>query len=311
MKSYAGIDVSKDHLDVALMPANETWRVDNTAKGIAELSEKLSKLQPEKIVLESTGGFELPLLMRLRGKDLPAARVNPRQVREFARSMGRLAKTDCLDSIVLALYGERMRPEVSRAPSEDERLFKGLVALRRQLVQSRTVEKNRRFTALDELKPLHDQIIEHLSEKIVEVEERMERMTRLDDGLSLKMALLTSAPGVGPTIARALLAELPEPGQINHKKIATLLGVAPLNNDSGKKSGRRFTWGGRAFARSMLYMAAWISARRNGPIRNFHQRLIEKGKPKKLALVACTRKLLVILNAMMRDEKPWRTGPKA
>ena len=306
MKSYAGIDVSMEHLDVAVMPSGQTWRVDNTDEGIAELSEKLSALKPQKIALESTGGLELPLLMHLRGKDLPAARVNPRQVREFARSMGWLAKTDCLDSVVLALYAERMRPGVSRAPSEEERLFKGLVARRRQLVETRAVERNRKFTALAELKPLHDETIAHLSAQIDEVEKRMAKLVRHNDEWKLKQALLTSAPGVGLTIARVLLVELPELGQLNRRKIATLLGVAPLNNDSGKRTGRRFTWGGRAFARSMLYMAAWIAKRREGPIRNFYQRLIKKGKPRKLALVACTRKLLVILNAMLRDEKPWR-----
>ena len=306
MKSYVGIDVSQDWLDVAVMPARRTWRTANNMKGIAELGEELLKLKPEKIAFESTGGMEIRLLIELSKRGLPAARVNPRQVRELARSMGTLAKTDRLDSIVLALFAERNKPEVSRAPTEQELLFKGLVTRRRQLVETRAVEKNRRFSAIDEMKADCDRLIEHLSLEIKLLEQRMKELARADDELGLKVTLLASAPGVGLTVARVLAAEVPELGELSHKKIATLLGVAPLNNDSGKDSGRRFTWGGRAFARSMLYMAAWISSRKDGKIKNFYLRLVQKGKPKKLALVACARKLLVCLNAMLRDEKPWK-----
>jgi transposase len=303
--TFVGIDVGKDHLDVHLRPTAEAFRVPNTDAGIAALVARLTPLAPAKVVAEATGGYEAPLAAALALAALPLALVNPRQVRRFAQATGRLAKTDALDAGVLAHFAQAVDPPVRPLPDADTQRLQQLVARRRQLIDMRTMEANRQDTAPPAvLKDIRD----HLSWLD-------RRIGRADDALAAAIAaspvwratddLLRGVPGVGPATARTLIAELPELGTLSAKRIAALVGVAPVAHDSGRQRGVRHIAGGRGGVRALLYMACLSAVRFNPVLRAFYRRLRSAGKAGKVALVATMRKLLVILNAMIRDRRPW------
>lgn len=305
-----GIDVAKKHLDLAIRFDSgeevETPHFENNSEGIAQLEELLCEVDPERIVLEATGGYERPVSAALAAAGLPVAVVNPRQVRDFARATGRLAKTDEIDARVLALFAERIQPEIRPAPSKDQEVFSGLVARRQQFQKMKTAEQNRLGTAPSEA--VRSDIEAHLSfleERLAETERQIEEAVENSPLWRKEEDLLCSVPGVGQKTAHVLMAELPELGEANRQEIAKLAGVAPLNCDSGQRRGRRSTWGGRASVRKALYMATLSATRYNQKIRAFYNRLIDRGKAKKTALVACMRKLLVIMNTMMKNRTHW------
>lgn len=300
-----GIDVARDRLDVAQRPGTEGWQVNNDQRGIADLVARLRALRPALVVLEATGGIELPLVGALAAAGLPVVVVNPRQVREFARATGRLAKTDAIDAQVLARFAEAVRPALRPLPDAATQQLGGLVARRRQVIEMLTAEKNRLQTAA----AVRGHIKEHilwLERSLSDLDRELGQVIHSSDIWRAQDNLLQSAPGVGPVLSTTLLAELPELGSLNRKEIAALVGVAPLNRDSGTLRGRRTVWGGRPQVRAVLYMAALVATRRNPIIRAFYQHLLAAGKPKKVALTACMRKLLTILNAMVRHHSSWR-----
>jgi len=256
------------------------------------------------VVFEATGGYEMPLYVGLDEAGLPAAPVNPRQIKEFARASGRLAKTDMLDARVIAHFGYALRPQARRIPESQE--IKEIVARRTQIVQMITAEKNRLRSARKSIRTRIQSHIDWLEKELDDVDSQLKRSIKDNPEWSEKDKLLRSAPGVGPVFSTALLAGLPELGKLDRKKIAALAGVAPLNNDSGTKRGRRTVWGGRAAVRGPLYMAALVATRFNPTIRKLYHRLLSAGKLKKIALIACMRKLLTILNAMLKHRTPWR-----
>ena len=315
---FAGIDVSKDHLDMTLRQAatrgeakrgNEQKaheRVTNTPGEIDALVERLVEADVEQVVLEATGGLERPLVAALAGADVPVVVVNPRQVRDFAKATGRLAKTDQIDANILALFAERIRPEVRELASPERQAFAALVARRRQLQKMRTAEQNRLQSAPSEA--VRSDIKAHLSflaDRLAETDRRLEEAVEESPVWRAEEHLLCSVPGVGEATARTLIAELPELGKVNRQEIAKLVGVAPLNTDSGSMRGQRTTWGGRASVRTALYMATLTATRYNDRIAAFYHRLLDRGKAKKVALVAAMRKLLVILNTMLKNGKAW------
>jgi transposase len=305
---FVGIDVSKDQLDVALRPSAERWAVANDDAGIATLVDRLGALTPALIVLEATGGLELPLTGALAAAGLPVVVVNPRQVRDFAKATGRLAKTDALDATVLAQFAEAVRPTLRPLPDAATQALGALLARRRQLLEMRTAEKNRLGSAA---RPLRREIQAHvtwLTRRLARLDEALARTIRESPVWREQDDVLQSTPGVGPGCARTLLAGLPELGTLNRKQMAALVGVAPLNRDSGTLRGRRTVWGGRAHVRAALYMSALAATRSNPVIRAFYQRLCAAGKPKKVALTACMHKLLTILNSMVKHRTPWRNN---
>ncbi len=307
-RSYVGIDVSKDHLDVAVLPSGEGWRVSHDTAGLGEVVERLQALEPAGVVLEATGGWEVSLAGMLALGGVPVAVVNPRQVRDFARATGKLAKTDAIDARILALFAERMRPEPRPLPDEAAQALGALVARRRQLLEMLTAERNRLGAAPKALRKGIQEHIAWLNQSLAEVDKDLGDTVRQSPLWREKEDLLRSVPGVGPVLSLTLLAELPELGSLSHKEIAALVGVAPLNRDSGTLRGRRTIWGGRAPVRAVLYMAALVATRHNLVIRAFYQRLLAAGKAKKVALVACMHKLLTILNAILKNRTPWRSA---
>lgn len=306
---FVGIDVSKDHLDVVVRRGDElrASRFDNAPTGIAALVERMAGIAPERVVVEATGGYERPVAAALAAEDLPVAVVNPRQTRDFARASGRLAKTDRIDAKALALFAERIRPDVRPVPSADQQALAALVDRRRQLIEMKVAEQNRLETASSEA--VRRDIERHLAfldERLAAAERQLETAVEESPMWRAEEKLLCSVPGVGTATARVLLARLPELGTASRQEIAKLVGVAPLNCDSGRRRGKRATWGGRAAVRSALYMAALVGVRYNQRLRRFYQRLLDRGKAKKVALVACMRKLLVWLNAILKTETPWQ-----
>ena len=304
---FIGIDVSKATLDIHARPSGQRWQVDNDANGRKELVAAVQALQPTLIVLEATGGLELPVATDLSVAGVAVAIVNPRQVRDFAKALGRLAKTDGIDSEVLALFGDKLRPEARPLKDEQQRALSALLSRRRQLVEMCSAEKNRLSTATDssvckDLK-VH---IRWLEKRLNGVDSDLDRMIRRSPVWKAKEDLLRGFKGVGPTVARTLNAELPELGTLNRQQIAALAGLAPFNRDSGTRRGHRCIFGGRAAVRSALYMGALSAIRYNPVIRTLYERLIQAGKPPKVALTACMRKMLTILNAMVRDGRPWQ-----
>jgi transposase len=302
---FVGIDVSQTCLDIAIRPG-ASYSLTHEEAAIVVLVEQLLALGPTLIVLEATGGMEIPLTSALATAGLPVVVVNPRQVRDFAKASGRLAKTDALDAQVLAQFAEVMRPQPRPLPDAETRALGALLTRRRQLVEMLTAEKNRLLSASS---PIRKRVRTH----IVWLERELEHTnTDLSDAIRQspvwreKDGLLRSVPGVGPVLTSTLLANLPELGTLTSKQIAALVGVAPLNRDSGTLRGRRTVWGGRAQVRAILYMSAIVAARFNPVIRSFYQRLQRVGKAKKVALTACMRKLLTILNAMLKHRTPWR-----
>ncbi len=303
---YVGIDVSKDTLDVAVRPTGQQWRVSNTEEGLGPLVERLQGLSPALVVLEATGGYEVPVAAALGAADLPVAVVNPRQVRDFARATGKLAKTDKLDAQVLALFAERVRPVPRPLPDPQTQELNALLARRRQIVAMLVTEQNRLGTALPSVRPGIQEHIAWLEGKLGALNDGMGKLLRESPLWREKEDLLRGVPGVGPVVTLTLLAELPELGAMDRRQVAALVGVAPLNRDSGALRGRRSVWGGRAKVRAALYMAALVATRHNPMICVFYQRLLAAGKPKKVALVACMRKLLTILNTMLKHRTPWQ-----
>jgi transposase len=305
---FVGIDVSKDHLDIGVYPNGRTWQVTHDEAGSQQVLKELLRLKPQLIVLEASGGFETALAIELSEAGLPAVVVNPRQVRDFAKAHGILAKTDRIDAQVLARFAETIRPELRPLPDEAQRELEGLMVRRRQLVTMMTAEKNRLPRASKEVIRGIQQHLQWLKKQLARVDEEIGRRIQHNDVWKRDEKVLRSVPGVGPGVSRSLLAGLPELGKINHKKIAALVGVAPFNCDSGKFRGRRRIWGGRQHIRSILYMGTVSAIRWNPLIRSFFLRLVDAGKSKKVALTACMRKLLIILNAIMASKEPWRYG---
>jgi transposase len=304
---FVGIDVSKAWLDVAVHEQAETVRVSNNETGLVTLLKHLKKLKPSLVVLEATGGFEMLAVAELSHAKLPVVVSNARRVREFARATGRLAKTDKLDAKVLAHFAAAVRPPVRNLRSEAEEQLTALLTRRRQVLDMLTMEKNRLVTVRAKMQLEIEAHIQWLSNSLKDLDQEIEEFVEGTPVWKEKDALLQSVPGVGPVTSATMLGMLPELGLLNRQEIAALVGLAPVNKDSGKKQGRRRVYGGRADVRSVLYMAALSAKKFNPVIRKFYERLTQQGKEKKVALTACMRKLLVILNAMMHTHQPWRT----
>lgn len=303
---FVGIDVSKSRLDVALRPSQETWQSPNDEAGVRALVERLQALSTTLLIVEATGGYERLLVAGLVAAQLPVVVINPRQVRDFAKALGQLAKTDRIDAQLLALFAERVRPTTRVLPDEATQELEALLVRRRQVVEMLTAEENRRKQARLALRERIQAHIRWLRGELSDVEAELEQAIEASPAWQVRADLLRSVPGVGPAVSRTLLGELPELGQLSHRQIAKLVGVAPLNRDSGAMRGRRSIWGGRAPVRSALYMAAFAGIRWNPVLRAHYQRLRSAGKAHKVALVACMRKLLLILNAVVRTGQPWR-----
>src|SRR5215207_11064033 len=304
---FVGIDVSKRRLDLHLRPAGESFTIDYDEVEVAALVERLLLLEPTLVVLEATGGLEVHIAGALAAAGLPVAVVNPRQVRAFARATGRLAKTDRLDAKAIGHFAEAVRPPVRPLSDEATRHLQALVARRRQLLEMLVPERNRRQVADPALHARIDAHLRWLEEALAEIERDLDGAVRDSPVWRAKEELLRSVPGVGPVSARTLLAELPELGSLTRRQAAALVGVAPFNRDSGKLRGKRTIWAGRAALRACLYMAAVAAARGSNPvIASFYRRLRLAGKPAKLALTACMRKLVVTLNAMLRTNTAWK-----
>lgn len=303
---FAGIDVSKDYLDVATTADDELLRLENGPDGWQALAEHLVPRMPVRVVVEATGGLERPAVMFLSASGLPVVVMNPRQVRDFARSTGRLAKTDAIDARMLALYGAAVRPPLRGLATAATFELQALVLRRSQLIEMLKQERNRLRTAAASVAPSLERSIASIEAWLKDVEEQLATMVREDPAWQAKERLLRSVPGVGPVLASTLLACLPELGDLNRWEVAALVGVAPMNQDSGNFRGKRRVWGGRERIRPALYMSALSASRSNPSLRQFHGRLRASGKPNKVALTACMRKLLVILNAIVRDAQPWK-----
>jgi transposase len=302
---YIGIDVAKAQLDIAVRPAAEQWIAANDERGITDLVARLRALAPTLIVLEATGGREVPLVAALAEAGLPVAVVNPRQVRDFARAIGQLAKTDALDAQVLARFAEVVQPAPRPLPDAQAQELSALLTRRRQLVGMLTAERQRLDTAGPAVRRHIQRHIAWLEQELADLDRHLHDAVQASPLWREQEDLLRSVPGIGPPTALTLLAEVPELGQLNRKAIAALVGVAPLNCESGTLRGRRIVWGGRARVRATLYMAALVATKHNPTIRAFYQRLCAAGKPKKVALTACMHKLLLIANAILRQRTPW------
>jgi transposase len=302
---FIGIDVSKAVLDVAVHPSSEGWQAANDPGEIEALLHRLQALSPELIVVEATGGYENAVVAALGAEGLPIVVVNPRQVRDFAKATGKLAKTDRIDARILALFAERVRPEVRELKSEAAQALEALLARRRQILEMTQAERNRLEHARGAVRKDLLEPIRYLEKRLGKVDKELEERVQQSPLWKAKEDLLRSVPGVGPVVSRTLIAELPELGRLTHKEIASLVGVAPFSRDSGTLRGKRRVWGGRASVRAALYMAAVVGVRRNAALKRFYERLRSTGKPAKVALVACMRKLLTILNSMVRNCTRW------
>lgn len=308
-RMFVGIDVAKAELVVAVRPTGTRWTVANDEPGRRTLVERLRAAPPQVVVLEATGGYELPAVAALAGAGLPVVVVNPRHVRDFARSTGQLAKTDRLDAAMLALFAERVQPPVRALPDAETQALDALMTRRHQLVEMLVAEQQRLARARGRSeRPVTaslQQTVAFLARQLAATDREIGTMIRASPVWRERDDVLQSVPGIGPVVARTLLAALPELGTLNRRAIAKLVGVAPLNRDSGTWRGRRTIHGGRASVRAAVYMAALVASRHNAVLRAFYQRLLAAGKPKKLALVACMRKLLTILNTLLRTQQPW------
>jgi transposase len=302
---FVGIDVSKVTLDVACRESKEYRQFENNAKGIDALIEWLKSIQPELIVLEATGGLELPFVAELAYARMPVAIVNPRRIREFARSIGQLAKTDKLDARVIAHFGAVTRPEARKLPTQEDERLTALITRRRQIIEMLTAEKNRLHSACFSMRERVETHIAWLEKELKALDDEIGDFIHQSPIWKEKDKLLRSVPGVGCVTSATLLAMLPELGTLNRQKIAALVGVAPVNKDSGKRQKKRRVFGGRANVRSVLYMAALSASIHNPKIKSFYDHLIRMGKEKKVALTACMRKLIVMLNAIIRLNQPF------
>jgi len=309
MPSYVGIDVSKDRLDVHVLPSKQAFAVARNGDGLERLAAELRGLRPVLIVLEATGGFELTVAAALAGAALPLAVVNPRQIRDFARATGRLAKTDALDAEVIALFAERIRPEPRPIAEAEAQILAELVVRRRQLVEMIGMESNRRRQArAPKVRRTLETMLKTLEAQLAELDREIDTTVRASPAWRAADELLTSVPGVGGVTARTLIAELPELGHLDRRRIAALVGIAPINRDSGHMRGRRTIAGGRTAVRNVLFMATLTAVRWNPVIKAHYTQLVERGRPKKVAIVACMRRLLGILNAIVRTASPWQTA---
>jgi transposase len=308
---FIGIDVSKFSLDCACRPQNLLFRVSNDETGIAELVQRLQEMTPTLVVLEATGGFEAPAVAALATAQIPLAVVNPRQVRDFAKATGQLAKTDAIDAGVLAHFAQAVRPMPHPPTDAQTQQLKQVLTRRRQLLEMLKAEQNRLPNAAPVVKPSLLKSIAYLKSLLAETDRDLHQAIRQSPVWREKEDLLRSVPGVGTVTASTLLACLPELGTLTGKQIAKLVGVAPLNQDSGRRLGGRSVWGGRAPVRAVLYMAALVATQRNTVIRSFYEKLLSRGKCKKVALTACMRKLLLILNAMLKHRTSWQLASLA
>ena len=305
---WVGIDISKATLDVHLRPLGKTFQVANKKTAISGLIEELQTYSLNLIVLEATGGLETELLIQLQAAQLPVALINPRQGRDFAKAAGKLAKTDAIDAQVLAHFGEALKPQVVAMESDSARQLKELISRRRQVVEIQMAEKNRRDRSRGKALTDIEQHLEYLEQSLKKLNQEIEELTQSNQAWIEKVNLLKTIPGIGQVISTTLVSYLPELGQLTAKQISRLVGVAPINHDSGQHKGKRMINGGRAPVRASLYMGAVVAIRHNPIIKDFYERLLSRGKPKKLAITACVRKMLVILNAMVRDQKPWQVS---
>jgi len=306
---YVGIDVAKDRLDVHVRPSREVFAVPRDGDGLTALVDRLKQLTPVLVVLEASGGFEITVAAAVAAAGVPLAVVNPRQIRDFARATGKLAKTDALDAAAIAHFAQAVHPEPRPLPDDQARELGELVARRRQVIEMIVAERNRiRQLQSPRLKKRIERHLQALQKELTEIERDLGNSIRDTSVWREHEDLLTSVPGIGTIVARTLIADLPELGTLDRKQIAALVGVAPLNRDSGTLRGRRTIWGGRAGVRAALYMAALTASRCNPAIAAFYSGLRAAGKPAKLALTACMRKLLVILNAIIRDKQPWQNA---
>ena len=303
---YVGIDVAKAQVDVAVRPTDDSWEVSYDDAGVRQLVSRLKALEPVMVLLEASGGLELPLVVALATEELPVVVVNPRQVRDFARATGKLAKTDSLDAAVLAHFAEVVRPPARPLRDAETQALNSLAARRHQVMTMLVSEKNRLSIATVAVRPRIEAHIAWLERELADLDEGLRQTLRQSPVWREKDDLLRTVPGVGEQLSLTLLAYLPELGTLNRRQVAALVGVAPFNRDSGTLRGKRTVWGGRARVRAALYMGALVASRFNPLIRDFYQRLLAAGKPKKLSLTACMRKLLVILNSMLKHRSPWR-----
>lgn len=305
--SSVGIDVSKAELVIAVAPSGERWTSATTPEALVAFVARVTTVAPSVVVMEATAGYDVPVAVACAAAGLPMAVVNPRQIRAFAQAIGRTAKTDPIDAEVIALFGERVRPEPRPLPDADTQALAALVARRRQLLEMLHAERQRleQATATAVRRDLR-QHVAWLKRRVADTDDELQKRIQKSPAWREKDDLLRSVPGIGPAVSRTLLAELPELGQLDRRTIAALVGVAPMNRDSGRFRGKRMIWGGRASVRQALYMAALVASRYNAPLRTFYQRLQAAGKPKKLALVAVMRKLLTILNAMVKHNTEWQ-----
>lgn len=302
---FVGVDVAKATLDVAVRPSGQSRTEPNTSEGIARILDWMGDLHPQLVVLEATGGLERPLAVALQAAGVPTSVVNPRQVRYFAKSTGQLAKTDALDADMTAWYGEAVKPAPRPLPDAATHHRAALLTRRRQLTQMIAVEKNHLASAPDQITPMIREQLDHLRRLVSEIEAQMAEAIKEDPRASAIDKRLKTTKGIGTVTSARLVTSLPELGHLTRRQIAKLVGVAPLNDDSGEHEGKRFCWGGRADVRTALYMPTLTAVRSNPVIKEFYNRLIAKGKPHKVAMIACMRKLLTILNAMVRDEMDW------
>lgn len=303
---FVGIDVAKDRLDVHVRPGGQAFSVTRDDEGVADLAKRWANAQPTLIVLEATGGFETMVAAGLAAAGLPVAVVNPRQIRDFARATGRLAKTDALDAAVIAHFAEAVKPPARPLADPQARVLGELMARRRQLIEMIGAESNRRrlLTVRRTVKSV-DRVLATLKAQLEQIDHDIDIAIRGTPAWREAEDLLTSVPCVGPKIARTLIAELPELGSLDRHEVASLVGVAPFNRDSGTLRGRRTITGGRPVVRAALYMGVLVAIRRNLPLARTYHHLRAAGKPAKVAIVACMRKLVTILNAILRDKKPW------
>jgi transposase len=305
-KSFVGIDVSKHQLEIFVLPTQENLAVPNTEEGIGSLIPILRSAKPSLIVLEATGGLERPTVESLTSAGIPVAVANPRQVRDFAKAKGILAKSDRLDAQVLAAFGEALRPEPRPPKSPEIQDLEALTTRRRQIVDMITAEKNRLGTTPKRTRLQIQEHIYYLEKALKEITRELNQALKKHPQFREKNQIIRSLPGAGPILSVTLLSDLPELGSLNRKAIGALVGVAPLNRDSGLFRGKRCIWGGRARVRAVLYMATLAATRCNPVIRAFYNRLTKAGKEHKVALTACMRKLICILNTMIKDQTPWR-----
>ena len=303
--TYVGIDVAKAKVDVAVRPTDVRWEVPNDEAGAWQLVSRLKGLEPVMVLLEASGGLELPLVAALAAEAVPVVVVNPRQVRDFAKATGKLAKTDALDASVLAHFAEVVRPPVRPLRDTETQALGSLVARRHQVTTMLVSEKNR-LSAATAVRPRIEAHIAWLEQELDDLDEGLRKTLRQSPVWREKDDLMRTVPGVGEQVSLTLLAYLPELGTLDRRQIAALVGVAPFNRDSGTLRGKRTVWGGRARIRAVLYMGALAATRFNPVIRDFYRRLLADGKPKKLALTACMRKLLVTLNSILKHGSPWR-----